>query len=115
VIDTLDTLKSLDTLDPLDTLASRGSRVSTVSRINRIKRSTGELIREGVDVRPLALAVISQALREVRGQNTLKALDAALWISGNDAPWWFEAVGIPFADGLHLLTTWRGRGRLGKK
>jgi hypothetical protein len=111
VIDTLDTLKSLDTLEPLDTLAPRGSRVSTVSRINRIRRpptGAGTLIREELDIKPLAVAVISRAIREVRGRNTLAAYCAALWLSGDDCALWLDGIGLD-ADGLKLLTKLKGK------
>jgi hypothetical protein len=67
------------------------------------------------NIKPLALGVITQALREAQGRHTLRALDAALWLSGCDFPLWAEAVNMPDADGLRLLTRWNGSARLGKK
>lgn len=58
-----------------------------------------------VNLRRLAAATITQAIRELTGRDLVRAIDAALWLTDNDAPWWFEACDMPFADGLQLLVS----------
>lgn len=60
---------------------------------------------ERADLKPLAAAVILQAIRDMKHGDTVRALDAALWFVSDDFGIWAEACGIPFADGCKLLTS----------
>lgn len=73
-------------------------------------------ICESVDLKPLALAVVSQAIRDLREADTMSALDAAMWLTSDDFGLWADAMGIPFADGYKLLISGRARKmKVGKK
>ena len=73
-------------------------------------------IYEHADMKPLALAVVSQAIRDVQHGDTIQALDAALWLTGEDFPTWAEVIGIPFADGYSALISGAiRRGKVGRK
>jgi hypothetical protein len=73
-------------------------------------------IYEHADIKPLALAVVSQAIRDLKSNDVIKAVDAALWLMGDDFPTWAEIINIPFADGYKLLTSGVAlRQRAGKK
>jgi hypothetical protein len=66
-------------------------------------------INEYADIKPLALAVVSQAIRDLREADTMSALDAAMWLTGDNFGLWADAMGIPFADGYKLLISGRAR------
>lgn len=66
-------------------------------------------IYEHADLKPLALAVVSQAIRDLREGDTVTALDAALWLTGNDFDIWADVMNIPLADGYKLLTSGAAR------
>lgn len=73
-------------------------------------------IYEHADLKPLALAVVSQAIRDMRGCDPVQALDAALWLTGDDFGVWADVMNIPFADGYKLLTSGAARRmRTGRK
>lgn len=73
-------------------------------------------IHEHADLKPLALAVVSQAIRDLREGDTTTALDAALWLTGDDFGVWADVMNIPFADGYKLLTSGAARRmRTGRK
>jgi len=57
----------------------------------------------------LGTAVLLQAVQDARGKDEVKALDAALWLVSDDLPLWLEAVGLPDADALKLITTGTAR------
>jgi hypothetical protein len=56
----------------------------------------------------LMSAVFAQAVRDAKGGDLLKSLDAVLWLSGPDAEMYLDAVGFP-ADPLLLLTSGQAR------
>jgi hypothetical protein len=64
---------------------------------------------EHADIKPLALAVVSQAIRDLREGDTVTAIDAALWLTSDDFGIWAEVMDIPFADGYKLLTSGAAR------
>ena len=73
-------------------------------------------IYEHASLKPLALAVVSQALRDLRAGDTMTALDAALWLTSDDFETWAEWIHIPLADGYKLLTSGAARkSKVGKK
>ena len=73
-------------------------------------------IFEHADIKPLALAVVSQAIKDLREGDIIRALDAALWFSSDDFGVWADVMGIPFADGYKLLTSGAARKmKVGKK
>lgn len=51
-----------------------------------------EVIRSAY--RELAIAVILQAMQDVRSTDPMKALDAALWLMGEDAPLFLDEIEI---------------------
>lgn len=59
--------------------------------------------------RELGMAVLIQAIQDVRGNDEIIALDAALWLVSDDVPLWLEAVGLPDVDALKLITTGNAR------
>ena len=56
------------------------------------------------ELRRLAGAVILQTLRDLIAPDPVRALDAALFLTGSDFGIWADAAGVPFADGARLLT-----------
>ncbi len=52
----------------------------------------------------MIVAAITQAIRDLRSENPIDSLDAAMFLTSNDFPFWAEAAGIPDADGYKLLT-----------
>jgi len=56
----------------------------------------------------LMASVYTQAVRDARGGELPQALDAALWLSGPDAPIYLEAVGLD-VDPLAILISGRAR------
>jgi hypothetical protein len=64
---------------------------------------------EHADIKPLALAVVSQAIRDLREGDTVTAIDAALWLTSDDFGIWAEVMDIPFANGYKLLTSGAAR------
>ena len=59
--------------------------------------------------RELGIAVLLQAVLDTRGEDEVRALDAALWLTSEDVPLWLEAVGLPDVDALKLITTGEAR------
>ena len=57
------------------------------------------------DLRRLAANVCLKALDELRRPDPVNALDAVLWLTGEDFPIWAEAAGLPFADPFQLLAS----------
>jgi len=57
------------------------------------------------DLRRLAANVCLKALDELRKPDPVTALDAVLWLTGEDFPIWAEAAGLPFADPFQLLAS----------
>ena len=70
-------------------------------------------MRSKPDMRPLICASLVNCVKEVRGKDELRALDAALFLVGPDAPLWFDALGLD-VDPLAFVTSGRaGRVRKG--
>jgi hypothetical protein len=62
------------------------------------------------DLRRLAAAVITTALRETKARkDPIKALDACLWLTSQDAGLWLDAADLPYGDPLQLLISGRLR------
>jgi hypothetical protein len=59
--------------------------------------------------RGLMAAVIAQSVADLRDPDPVTALDAALWLTGDDFDFWAEVIGMPFADGYKLLTSGAAR------
>ena len=57
----------------------------------------------------LAVSVIVQALKDLKDDNIARALDAALFLTGDDVPLWLEAVGMPDVDVLAFVTSGKAR------
>lgn len=77
---------------------------------------TNTRIDERADIKPLAVAVISQAICDLRDDDRMFALDAAMWLTSDDFGIWAEAISIPLADGYKLLTSGSARKmKVGKK
>lgn len=51
----------------------------------------------------MIVAAITQAIRDLKSDDLIASLDAAMFLTGNDFPFWAEAAGIPDADGYSLL------------
>lgn len=47
---------------------------------------------------PLMSAVILQAFEDLKSKDYRLALDAMVFLTGEDFPIWAEAVGLPFAE-----------------
>jgi hypothetical protein len=62
------------------------------------------MIHEHANLKPLALAVVSQAVRDLQGGDTIRSLDAALWLTSDDFDFWREVADIPNANSYRLLT-----------
>ena len=56
------------------------------------------------ELRRLAGAVITQAIADLTAPDPVRALDSVLWLTGGDFGLWAEVAGVPFADGVRLLT-----------
>lgn len=59
--------------------------------------------------RDLMAAVIVQAVRDTKDEQPEKAIDAVLFLTGDDAPMWFEAVGMDEVNTLKFLTSGRAQ------
>jgi len=58
------------------------------------------------DLRQLATVTILQALEDAKKAGKIEQrLDAVLWLTGPDAPWWCEWAGMPFADVWKMLVS----------
>jgi hypothetical protein len=59
------------------------------------------------DLRRLAANVVTQAIRDLKGRDIPRAVDAALFLTDVDDrfPWWAEWAGMSFADPFKLLTS----------
>ena len=53
--------------------------------------------------RGLMAAVIAQAVRDLKCSDPATALDALLFLTGDDFPLWAEAIGAPDFDGFQLV------------
>ena len=73
----------------------------------QVRRGSMKLqISNEADLRGLAFAVIRQSVRDLQDKrNPEKQLDALAWLTGNDAPLWFEVWGLPFANSYTMLIT----------
>lgn len=67
------------------------------------------------DLRRLAANVCLKALDELRNSDPVKALDALMWVTSDDFPFWAEAAGLPFADPWQVLTSGRASQRIRTK
>jgi hypothetical protein len=65
-------------------------------------------MRTDLDVRPLGYAVITQAVRDARDPDPIRALDAAIFLVGPDAALWLEGLGLEL-DPVALVTSGRVR------
>ena len=59
------------------------------------------------DITPLACAVIATAAKDAQGKDAVMALDAVLFLTGDDMPLWLEAIGLERADPIALVTSGR--------
>lgn len=59
--------------------------------------------------RELMAAVLVQAARDARGKEPEKALDAVLFLTGDDAPIWLEVIGLPDTNAIQFVTGGRAR------
>lgn len=59
--------------------------------------------------RGLMAAVIAQSVADLRDPDPVTALDAVLFLTGDDFPLWTEAVGLPDMDGIQFIISGRGR------
>jgi len=59
--------------------------------------------------RGLMAAVIVQAVADLKNPNPVTALDAALFLTGDDFALWAEAVGVPDLDGIQFLISGQAR------
>ena len=57
----------------------------------------------------LAVSVIVQAIKDLKDDNIVRSLDAALFLTGEDVPLWLEAVGMPDVDALAFVTSGKAR------
>lgn len=71
--------------------------------MNRTPKDDGGAWRE------LMAAVLNQAVRDARCNKPEKALDAVLFLTGEDASLWMEAIGLPDVDAMKLVTSGRAR------
>ena len=62
-----------------------------------------------IGFKALAIAVIIQAIIDLKSDDIARSLDAALWLTSSDMPLWLEAVGLPDVDALAFVTTGRAR------
>ena len=60
-------------------------------------------------LRQLAIAVVKRAVTDLKGGDPVAALDAALWLTGKEAPLWMDALDMPFADCVIFVTSGRAR------
>lgn len=66
-------------------------------------------MNDGGAWRQLMAAVLLQAVQDSHSPQPEKALDAVLFLTGNDVPLWCEAVGLPSLDGLQFVTSGTAR------
>ena len=58
------------------------------------------------DLRQLATVTILQALEDAKKSRKIEQrLDAVLWLTGKDAPWWLEWAGMSHSDVWKMLTS----------
>lgn len=63
--------------------------------------------------RRLAAAVVLQALADLRSRDTLRALDASIWLLGDDVSVFLEAAGLD-VDQIQIVQALAGGGRNGE-
>jgi hypothetical protein len=62
------------------------------------------------DLRQLAACTILQAFHDAQNADEPeRRLDAVLWLASEDAAWWCEWAGMPFADVAKVLSSGRAR------
>ncbi len=66
------------------------------------------------NLRRLAAVTIRQAVNDFRSQDPLRALDAFLWLSGEEADVWFEAASMQGVDRLKFIASGRARRLAGR-
>jgi hypothetical protein len=71
--------------------------------------TTNRQQQDGGAWRELMAAVIVQAVKDAKSEQPEKALDAVLFLTGEDAPLWMEAVGLPDMDAVKFVTSGRAR------
>lgn len=71
-------------------------------------------IAEYADLKPFAVSMIAQAVRDVTGPDVVAAIDAALWLISPDFETWSEAAGGGDVDPIVFLTE-EGRYERGAK
>lgn len=62
---------------------------------------------EHADIVPLACAVIATAVKDAQDKDLVKALDAVMFLTGDDMPLWLDAIGLERADPIGLVTSGR--------
>lgn len=62
-------------------------------------------ILEDTDITPLACAVIATAVRDAQSKDIATALDAVMFLTGDDLPIWLDALGLEHVNPLKVLTS----------
>lgn len=73
------------------------------------------LLDENADIVPLACAVIVTAARDAISKDVATALDAVLFLIGDDMAIWLEAIGLERADPIALVTSGRLKTKVRKE
>ena len=66
------------------------------------------MIDADMDIMPLGCAVITQAVKDARDVDPIRALDAALFLVGPDAALWLDELGMDL-DPVALVCSGRAR------
>jgi hypothetical protein len=53
----------------------------------------------------IAVAVVKQAVADLRHQDPARSVDAALWLTGPEFQIWADFCDMPYADPFKMLTT----------
>ncbi|GJQ37438.1 MAG: hypothetical protein JETCAE01_34480 [Anaerolineaceae bacterium] len=63
----------------------------------RLKANTLKVTRPELSWQPFMCAILFQAIEDLKSKDTFQALDAMVFLTGQDFPLWAEAVGMPLA------------------
>ena len=75
----------------------------TTNQARTTSNVTPDVLTE--NLRRLAVNVIMQALADLTAKDPIRSLDAAMFLSSRAFGLWAECAGVPFGDGVTLLTS----------
>jgi hypothetical protein len=102
---------SLEEIGKLSDLATRAEKMGLIDPRPPLWQMYGSKKIHDATAKTFILAIIRQAILDLRSRDIVEKLDAFLWLTSDEFPLWSEALGVPDVDGFQILTSGRIRKR----